>query len=77
MKTGYSAESWLMGPLADSWLFAQTNAELTLCDIGDTQPIPAFRTLGKRHKASTKQLVSAGGIENSFTRSDTDGKKQR
>lgn len=77
MKIGYSAESSLMDPLADSWLFALTSAELIPYVTRDTQPILAFRTLGKQRRASAKQVVSAGGIENSFIKSDIDRKKQR
>lgn len=77
MKIGYSVESSLMDPLADSWLFPQKCAELTPYVTGDVQPILAFHTLGKQYRASAKQLVSAEGIENSFIRSDTGWNKWR
>lgn len=61
-----------MDPLAGSCLFAQTSVELIPHVTGDTEPILAFCTLGKQHRASAKQLVSAGGIEKSFIRCDID-----
>lgn len=56
-----------MDPLAGSCLFAQTSVELIPHVTGDTEPILAFCALDK-------QLASAGGIENSFIRCDTDWK---
>lgn len=61
-----------MDPLASSCLFAQTSVEPIPHVTRDTEPILAFCTLGKQHRASAKQLVSAGGIEKSFIRCDTD-----
>lgn len=59
-----------MDPLAGSCLLAQTSVELILHVTRDTEPILAFCTLDKQHRA--KQLVSAGGIEKSFIICDID-----
>lgn len=61
-----------MDPLAGSCLFAQTSVELISHVNRDIEPILAFCTLDKQHRASAKQLASAGGIEKSFIRCDTD-----